>query len=161
MVFLLHAGHMCGGAGLHAYIAAHRAELRSVVLEVHLEHAALDYAASDGKLVPTGRCVPRWFFTSRIPELEATVFRAIKTADLRRSMLVAPDALGANPPTDAAHLHELGIPIVQLLSAPWYLFDAADTIDKVDRQALVPISHATIDIITSTAGTTAAQMRAR
>jgi hypothetical protein len=75
-------------------------------------------------------------------------------------MLVAPDALGPNPPTDAAHFHERRVPIVQLLTAPWYLFDAADTIDKVDRQALVPISEATIEIIDSTAGTTAAQMRA-
>jgi Peptidase family M28 len=157
--FVLHAGHMCGGAGHGAYVRAHADELERVVLAVHLEHAALDTVEEDGALVP-GPCVPRWFFTSRIPELEATVSRAIETADLRRSMLVAPDALGSRPPTDAAGLHQLGVPVVQLLTAPWYLFDAADTIDKVDRHALVPIGQATIDIITSTAGTTATQMRA-
>ena len=157
--FVLHAGHMCGGAGHRAYVRDHADELERVVLAVHLEHAALDTVAQDGALVP-GPCVPRWFFTSRIPELEATVAHAIETADLRRSMLVAPDALGDNPPTDAARLHALGVPIVQFLTAPWYLFDAADTPDKIDREGLVPISRAVVDIIESTAGTTAADMRA-
>jgi hypothetical protein len=157
--FVLHAGHMCGGAGHDAYVRDHADELERVVLAVHLEHAALDTVEQDGALVP-GPCVPRWFFTSRIPELEATVAHAIETADLRRSMLVAPDALGPNPPTDASRLHELGVPIVQLLTAPWYLFDAADTMDKVDRLALVPISRAVVEIIESTAGTSAAEMRA-
>jgi hypothetical protein len=133
-----------------------------VVLAVHLEHAGLETLEADGRTAATGprRCVPRWFFTSRIPDLEATVARAIADADLRRSMLVAPDALGPNPPTDAAQLHGLGVPIVQLLGAPWYLFDAADTLDKVDRDHLVPLGHAIAAIIASTRGITARQMRA-
>jgi hypothetical protein len=161
MRFVLHAGHMCGGAGHDTYLGEHAHELDRVVLAVHLEHAALETLDADGRPAASEArsCVPRWFFTSRIPTLEATVRQAIDTADLRRSMLVAPDALGPNPPTDAARLHRLGVPIVQLLTAPWYLFDGADTIDKVDREHLVPLSHAVIDIIASTAGTTAAQAR--
>jgi hypothetical protein len=38
-------------------------------------------------------------------------------------MIVAPDALGPNPRNDAAKRHDLCVPIVQLLAAPWYLFD--------------------------------------
>ena len=160
--FVLHAGHMCGGAGHDAYVHEHADELDRVVLAVHLEHAALETLDADGRLTGSASrsCVPRWFFTSRTPTLEATVRQAIEAADLRRSMLVAPDALGPNPPTDAAQLHRLGVPIVQFLTAPWYLFDAADTIDKVDRDHLVPLSRAVVDIIASTAGTTAAQARA-
>jgi hypothetical protein len=160
--FVLHAGHMCGGAGHDAYVRTHADELDRIVLAVHLEHAALETPETAGTADRDGArrpCVPRWFFTSRIPELEATVARAIEAADLRRSMLVAPDALGTNPPTDAAQLHGLGVPVVQMLAAPWYLFDAADTLDKVDRDGLVPISRAAIDIIGSTAGVTAAEMR--
>ena len=40
LVFLINAGHMAGGAGVHAFIERHRFELERVVLEVHLEHAA-------------------------------------------------------------------------------------------------------------------------
>ena len=61
------AGHMSGGTGLRGYIDAHRGELNRVVLEVHLEHAAREFAEQDGELAPTGLLVPRWFFTSRIP----------------------------------------------------------------------------------------------
>jgi hypothetical protein len=131
-----------------------------VVLAVHLEHAALDVVDRDGELLPTGRCVPRWFFTSRIPPLEDAVIGAIERADLRRSMLVAPDALGENPPTDGAQLHPAGVPIVQLLGAPWYLFDEVDTLDKVDVDALVPLTDATAELIAWTAGRTAAELRA-
>lgn len=158
--FLLHGGHMCGGAGLDAYLEAHGDELDDVVLEVHLEHAALDVEDRGGTLEPTGRCVPRWFFTSRNPDLETAVSTAIEAEDLRRSMLVAPDALGARPPTDGARFHEAGLPIVQFLAAPWYLFDEADTLDKIDRDNLVPITRAVIRIIEATAGVSAAQMRA-
>ena len=160
MRFVLHAGHMCGAAGLDAYLAAHAEELDRVVLEVHLEHAALEATERDGRLVATDRCTPRWFFTSRIERLEAAVADAIAAEDLTRSMLLAPDALGAQPPTDGGAYHRAGVPIVQFLSAPSYLFDPADTLDKVDVDALVPLTRAAAQIISSTAGITAAAMRA-
>jgi hypothetical protein len=157
--FVLHAGHMCGAAGLVTYLDQHRDELDRIVLEVHLEHAALDAERHDDELVVPGRCVPRWFFTSRIPELEAAVSGAIAAEDLRRSMLVAPDALGARPPTDGGRYHDEGVPVVQLLAAPWYLFDEVDTIDKLDRANLVPITRTVIRIVESTRGRTAADLR--
>jgi hypothetical protein len=161
LVFLLHAGHMAGGAGHGAYIEAHRDELDGVVLQVHLEHAALECDEDeDGSVVPTGRPVPRWFFTSRIPELEATVFEALEAEDLRRSMLLAPDAIGEQPSTDGAYYYHEGVPIVHFLAAPFYLFDSMDTPDKVDRENLVPLTRATIRIIESTARVSAADMRA-
>jgi hypothetical protein len=54
-------------AGLIGYIADHAAELSPVVLELHLEHAALDYAALDyatpegapAAARPTGLATPR------------------------------------------------------------------------------------------------------
>lgn len=158
--FVVNAGHMCGGAGLRAYIVAHADELASVVLEVHLEHASLLTEDRGGEQVAIDRCVPRWFFTSRNPQLEDAVYSAIEAEDLRRSMLVAPDGLGATPPTDGAAYHPAGVPIVQFLAAPWYLFDEADTIDKVDRRNLVPLTRATARIIAATAGVSAAAMRA-
>ncbi len=160
MVFVLQAGHMCGGAGLQAYVDAHRAELPSVVLEVHLEHAARDFARENGRLLPTGHCVPRWFFTSRIPRLERAVARAIVAEDLSRSMILAPDALGENPPSDGAAYHRAGVPIMQFLSAPFYLFDAIDRLDKIDRKHLVPLTRAVVRIVESTRGVSAAEMRA-
>jgi hypothetical protein len=159
MVFVLHAGHMCGGAGLHAYVEAHRAELARAVLEVHLEHAAREYTERRGQLTSTGQCVPRWFFTTRLPRLEAAVANAFAQEHLTRSMILAPDALGDHPPTDGGGYHTEGVPIAQFLAAPSYLFDEADHLDKIDKENLTPLTRAAIRIIHSTAGVSAAAMR--
>jgi hypothetical protein len=78
----------------------------------------------------------------------------------RRSMLVAPDAFGEQPPTDGAHYHSEGVPIVNFLAAPFYLFDSIDTFDKIDQDSLVPLTRPTIRIIDSTRGVSAEAMRA-
>jgi VCBS repeat-containing protein len=155
LVFLLQGGHMSGGAGLHGFIEAHRAELDRVVLEVHLEHACVETAGSG----EPGRPVPRWFFTSEIPRLEAAVLAALQAEDLRRSMILPPTAIGEQPPTDGGYYANEGVPIVNFLSAPWYLFDEQDTLDKVDRDALLPLTRATVRMVESTRGVSAAAMR--
>ncbi|MGH9233236.1 MAG: M28 family peptidase [Acidimicrobiales bacterium] len=164
LVFVLQGGHMVAGAGLRRYIADHREELATVVLEVHLEHAAREFAERTDRaghqLEPTGLVTPRWWFTSRNPDLEAAVLDALTLEQLDRSMLVAPDAVGDQPPTDGGFYHSEGVPIVNFLAAPFYLFDAMDTLDKVDRANLVPLTRATIRIVESTRGVSAAAMRA-
>lgn len=59
LVFLLQGGHMSGGAGLLGYIDRHADELDDVVLEVHLEHAALECEVVDGEAVVTDQPTPR------------------------------------------------------------------------------------------------------
>jgi hypothetical protein len=49
---------------------------------------------------------------------------------------------------------------VNFLAAPFYLFDAMDTLDKIHRPSLVPITRAAARIVASTAGVSAAAMRA-
>jgi hypothetical protein len=131
-----------------------------VVFGVHLDHATREVVdQGDGELVTTGQCTPRWFFTSRVPPLEAAVAEALATERLNRSMILAPDALGDHPPTDGGGYHSAGIPVVQFLAAPWYLFDPVDQLDKIDRDNLVPLTRATVRILHSTRGFTAATMR--
>jgi hypothetical protein len=160
LTFLLNAGHMSGGAGQAAFVRSHAAELDRVVLEVHLEHAASEVAQVGGELRPTGRPETRWWFTSRIPRLEAAVREAIEAEDLRRSYILPPTASGEKPTTDAANFYPAGVPIVNYLVAPFYLFDVMDTLDKIHRPSLVPVTRAAIRIISSTAGVSASAMRA-
>lgn len=161
MVFLLHAGHMCGGAGLKKYIEDHKSELDNVVLELHLEHAALDFVEdADGELVSADQNVPRWFFVSRIQQLEDAVMSAIQDEELARSMLMSPDVIGDQPPTDGAFYHNEGVPIAHFLEAPFYLFDEMDRLDKVDKEHLVPLTRWAIRVLQSTRGVSAADLRA-
>jgi len=159
LVFLLNAGHMAGGAGTRAFIETHRTALLRVVLELHLEHTAREFAERDGTLAPTGHPEARWWFTSRLPRLEASVRAAIETEGLERSFVLPPDVFGPHPTTDGGFFHLEGVPLVNFLTAPFYLFDAMDTLDKIDRASLVPVTRAAIRIVESTAGISASIMR--
>ena len=74
-------------------------------------------------------------------------------------MVLPPDALGAHPPTDGGILHLHGVPVVDFLSAPVYLFDSADTPAIVHAPSLEPISRAVVRIIGSLVGRSAADVR--
>ncbi len=160
LVFLLNSGHMAGGAGARAFIQAHQQELARTVIELHLEHAATECTEMNGRLVPTGHPEARWWFTSRVARLEAAVRAAIEAEDLRRSLILPPTAFGPRPTTDGGDFHLAGVPIVNFLTAPFYLFDSQDTLDKIHRPRLVPVTRAAIRIIEPTAGVTAEAMRA-
>jgi hypothetical protein len=159
LVFLLNAGHMVGGAGVHRFIADHAAELESIVLELHLEHAANEVVERGGELVPTGEPESRWFFTSRIPRLESAVADALEREGIDRSLILRPDAFGPQPTTDGGPFHLEGVPLVNYLTAPFYLFDRIDTLDKIHRPSLVAVTRAAIRIVESTAGISAKEMR--
>jgi hypothetical protein len=160
LVFLVNGGHMAGGAGCRAFLEHHAADLERIVLELHLEHAAAEVVERDGKLLLTGEPEPRWWFTSRIPPLEATVWNAIKEERLDRSLLLTPDALAPHPTTDGGMFHIKGVPLVNFLTAPFYLFDSMDRLDKIHVPSLVPVTRAAVRIIESTRGISAAAMRA-
>lgn len=159
LLFLLNAGHMAGGAGCRAFIAANKQLLEKIVLEIHLEHAAAEYREIDGQLVPTGEPETRWFFTSRKPELQQAVVTALQAEEIDRALVIAPDAFGEQPTTDGGAFYPAGVPLVNYLTAPFYLFDRMDTLDKIHRPSLVPITRATVRLVDFTTGISAAQMR--
>jgi hypothetical protein len=101
----------------------------------------------------------RWWFTSREPGLEGAVQASLEAEDLRRSLVLPPDVFGPHPTTDGGFFHLEGVPLVNFLTAPMYLFDSADTIDKVHVDSLEPVGRATVRIVESTRGRTAADLR--
>ena len=98
---------------------------------------------------------PRWWFTSRLASLEAIVREAVVAEHLERSLILPPDVFGPSPTTDGGPFHLAGVPLVNFLTAPFYLFDAIDTLDKIHRPSLVPVTRAAIRIIASTHGVSA------
>jgi hypothetical protein len=160
LIFLTTAAHMSAAAGTRSFIERHRPMMDRTVLEVHLEHAALDSPPDRQALdATTTRVTPRWWFTTEIPMLEQVVWDAIVAHRLDRSLILTPDALAPFPTTDGGLFHLAGVPLVNYLTAPWYLFDPADTLDKVDQDTLSKVSRATYDIVRSTANVSAKQMR--
>jgi hypothetical protein len=160
LLFLVNSGHMTHGAGTAAFIKQHSDFLTEVVLEVHLEHTARECRGENGRLVATEHPEVRWWFTSRNETLVGAVHSALQAEDLRRSLIVPPDIFGPHPTTDGGFFHMEGVPLVNFLTAPMYLFDSQDTVDKIHEASLEPVTRAAIRIIASTRGTTADTMRA-
>jgi hypothetical protein len=160
LLFLLNGAHMAGSAGFRSFLERHQALLERIVLAVHLEHAAAACRVEDGRLVATDEPEVRWWFTSQDPVLEEAVAGALTSENLGRSWVLPPEVFGTFPPTDGGYFHVHGVPLVNFLSAPVYLFDACDTLDKVHQPSLVPISRATIRIVESLNGRSAAGLRA-
>jgi hypothetical protein len=160
LLFLLTTGHMTHGAGTAAFIRDHADLLDRIVLEVHLEHTANEVRGDGrGGLVPTGEPEVRWWFTTQEPGLEVAVQAALEAEDLRRSLVLPPEVFGPHPTTDGGFFHLAGVPLVNFLTAPMYLFDSADTIDKVHVDSLEPVGRAAVRIVESTRSRTAAEVR--
>ena len=87
--------------------------------------------------------------------LEAAVAEALEAEHLDRSLILSPDAFGGQPPTGGGFFYRAGVPLVNYLTAPFYLFDAMDTMDKVHAPSLVPVTRAAIRLINSTKGISA------
>ena len=135
-------------------------ELERVVLELHLEHAANECVESpDGTLTPTGQPEARWWFTTQIAPLEDAMRNALEAEDLRRSFILPPNVFGPHPTTDGGPFHTAGVPLVNFLTAPFYLFDEQDTLDKIHRPSLVPVTRAAIRLVGATAAWSAAELR--
>ena len=160
LLFVLQAGHMVAGAGCRAFIEAHKDFLRQIVTGIHLEHAARECRCENGALIPTDAPEVRWWFTSLNTHLEDIVEDALKSEDLRRSLILPPEVFGRQPTTDGGFYHLEKVPIVQYLTAPMYLFDSQDTLDKIHKPSLGAVTRATVRIIEGLAAHTAAGLRA-
>ncbi|MBC3986509.1 M28 family peptidase [Streptomyces sp. AC536] len=152
MLFLLTSGHMAGAAGTQAFIADHQELFPKVVLEMHLEHVARRADVIDGEVVASDDPEVRWWFATQAPALEHLVLDSLAAEDIKRSWLLSPTALAPNPATDGAYFYYTGVPLVQYICTPIYIFDPRDTPDKVDEPSLVPLSKAAARIIAGTVG---------
>ncbi|MHA1254140.1 MAG: M28 family peptidase [Promethearchaeota archaeon] len=162
LMFLMNCAHMTGGTGAEEFVKRNKDFLTKAVAAIHLEHVARDVKSENGKLIPLDDPTIRWWFTSRILPLEEIVEKAIIEEDLHRSIILPPDNLipgQDKPPTDGGFYHPAGIPFVSFLTAPPYLFDTSDTMDKIHQESFVPITQAVIRIINSLIGFTAKELR--
>ncbi len=146
-VFLVTCGHMAGGVGTQDFIKSNPEILDDTVLEIHLEHVATECRGDGANLISTGNPEVRWWFTTQQKDLQTLVKQSIEDNHLTRSLILKPDVFMAHPPTDGGFFHLAGVPIVNFLTAPMYLFDSLDTIDKIHVDSLEPLSRAVAQII--------------
>ncbi|QHA82025.1 M28 family peptidase [Pseudomonas mediterranea] len=122
----------------------------NVVANVTVEHIAREMVVKDGRPVLTGEVDPRLFITS--PSLINLTSEKVKQHDYRRSLVMSTKlfAHGDGLPTDVGPIQLLtGMPVISLISAPVYLYDIADTLDKVAVEELQPTAVLVADLLDS------------
>lgn len=122
---------------------------RDVVANVTVEHIAKEMVVENGEAVMTGNVDPRIIISSPAL-LELTQEQVLKN-ELDRSIIISTDVFAAYDdgiPTDAGVIQSItGMPVISFLSAPAYLYDMADTLDKVAVDELQPTAKMLVELL--------------
>lgn len=121
-----------------------------IVANVTLEHIGRQgIKGPDGRLQVTDQPELRGVLNSLGPTLKLTMINSIIRHDLRRTFLLSGHALcsTAGMPTDASFVCLNGVPTASLIAGPNYLYDDADTLDKVMVEDLVPTTKVFAELI--------------
>lgn len=123
----------------------------NIVLNATIEHIGLRAVeGADGGFASTGETEPRGIFLNVSPAFAWRIGRAVRRHGLHGTSLLGAGALeffAGGIPTDASFTFVSGVPTVSLISGPLYLYDDADTIDRIDRRQLVPVARFFTEIL--------------
>lgn len=166
LMFVLMDSHWTGYQAHQAFVDAFVAPRdldRRIVANVTVEHIAKQAEIGpDGGLVVFDKPEYRGVFENVSPALKAVIEAAIVENGLERTLRLPADeivSLLGELPTDADLVYQAGVPTVSLISAPIYLYDKADTLDKVMKSDLAPVARAFIQIIDALAATPSDRIR--
>lgn len=139
---------------IEKYVTDNRTPYK-LVANVTVEHIAMQGVNRDGALELTGLVEPRGIMQNVSLPLRLNIIDAVVRNDLRRTVVMSANRVdmagglagGEGIPTDASFAYVAGVPTVSLIAGPLYLYDKADTIDKVAVDELLPVSRAFVEII--------------
>jgi hypothetical protein len=139
--FSMYQGHL-------ALIDEIRQKKMNVIVDICLEHIGKEIVEKDGKLMETGFVEPRGIFVTENPCLISITKQAVEKNRLERTVIL-PTYTILGVPTDAGDFNRAGFTIISLISPPLYIYDPADTPDKVAKDQLNPVATAFADLIES------------
>ncbi len=151
IVFVVDAGHFYGSEGGRAFARSHPDIMSRTRLLVTLEHLAAKEVEENGRdYAETGRVALTVMFTTPDPRVVALTVHALKEKPARVTAVIPSDLLAPVPTSDAlGYLTEVDVPVISWIGCPYYLLDDQDTLDKVQRDELVPIAETVAEIIKS------------
>ncbi|RRJ64633.1 M28 family peptidase [Paenibacillus oralis] len=147
LLFVAMDTHFADYVSHDAFIEKYLTKGHKILADVCIEHIANEVKEVDGEVVFTGEIEPRIIFASEIDALLDITKEEIVRHGLQRTIILPTDMLGDELPTDADPYFQIGVPIISLVSAPIYLYDNIDTIDKVSKEELRPTTEAFADIV--------------
>lgn len=122
-----------------------------IVLNATIEHIGLRAVEGpDGGFAATGETEPRGLFVNVNPAFTVRIAKAIRRNRMHSTSLMGAGLLeffASGIPTDASFTFVSGVPTVSLISGPLYLYDDADTIDRIDVEQLEPVARFFADLV--------------
>lgn len=112
-----------------------------------IEHIARHGKVVDGKLKMTNLPEVGGILQNVGPKPLELIKELIVKHRLDRTIVIPATFFGASLPTDASFAYAAGVPVVSLISGPIYLYDRQDTLDKVFKPHLRPMTLAYRDMI--------------
>jgi hypothetical protein len=150
LVFLASSGHFYGSKGIETWLENHGDDIvPRTVMNLNIEHvAAREFVeGEEGGFTETGYPQLAGIFIDNNEKMKDAIKTAVVANDLKRSAIIAIDALGKDPPGEGRFPHRLGIPVIHYISGPAYLLVDADTRDKINEDLLVPSARTFIEIV--------------
>lgn len=121
-----------------------------IVANTTIEHVGKRAViAEDGSLATLNQTEPRGIFENLNVPLKLALNEAVVRNDLRSTAVLngtVPAFLGGIP-TDASFALITGVPVISLIAGPLYMYDDADTVDKVDQAQLRPVATFFADML--------------
>ncbi|MBW1708602.1 MAG: hypothetical protein JRG97_03515 [Deltaproteobacteria bacterium] len=144
LIFMFTGSHMIGAPSNEAFLVKHRDGIMANMLyDIAIEHISDDY---NPPAPPTGLVEPRGIFITESPVTISLYAKAMARYNIYRGLLL-PTGTPLGVPTDAGPWERAGYRIVSYISGPSWLFDKNDTLDRVARDQLVPLTRMYIDFI--------------
>ncbi|KQY59875.1 hypothetical protein ASD11_10175 [Aeromicrobium sp. Root495] len=167
MMFATFDTHFTGYQQHQAFVKKYitdRATPYNIVANATIEHVGKRATVDkDGRLRVHDDHEPRGIFENLSVPLKIALDAAIVRRNLHTTAVLnstLPSKLLGGIPTDASFVLQAGVPTISLIAGPLYMYDDADTIDKIDQTQLRPVAlffADMLDKLDATASTTIGQ----
>jgi len=149
LVFVVDGGHFYGSLGGHSFAQEHKDIMQRARVLITLEHlAAKEVEEKNGEYAETGRQAFTVMFTSSETEVIAAAMRALGKTKPKLTASIPSDFFAPVPTSDASgYVLEAGLPVISWIGCPYYLLDAHDTLDKIDKSQLVSVTKTATELV--------------
>ena len=147
LMFVLMDTHFNDYESHDYFIAEYLGDGHKIVADICVEHIANEGEIDEnGNLVMTGEAETKLFFVNDINALTTITTEEIVRHNLAKTV-VLPTYIFDEVPSDADMIYQEDVPIISMISAPIYLYDNCDTVDKICKEELLPVAETFADII--------------
>ncbi len=138
--------HFFGYAANKDFISRRKNNGEKIIIDLCAEHIGLEAKVADSTLVTTKHTEPRGIFVTENRNILEIVKKSVIRNNLERMVLI-PTYTVLGVVSDSFYIHKTGVPVISMISGPIYLYDIADTPDKVAVKELKPTASAFVDMI--------------